>query len=324
MRKTVATIISLLIVTLLSTLATAPVKAYISNLYWIEPFYRDYDPFYGTWVVGYKTGSTAELIVTTYNDWWGYPSINVTAVKVLFDWNINYTSTECPYNMSYGEYHNFLINFTVPSTDVASNMFLHTYIIYVEFTYDTNKYYWYTYGYNFAVYSLTQADAVDAYRELGARLSYIPTFYSSEAQMLLSKAQAEYYIGSQCYSRGDFTSAKTHFETGLSSFDQAFTIESDYAKTRDDYYLASQEAEIYYNSALANATMKQAEAAMIEAEAALIEANATKTQADAAAILAQSSLNQSYAWILFGLGFVIIGIGVLVYAIKKPTIPKTP
>lgn len=337
MKKIFAIIISLLVLTLSLTLATTPVQAYIDTYHWIMPFYKGYDPFYGDYVTAYKTGSTAQLLVRVYNNWGGYPSITITDVKVLFDWNVNYTTTECPYVMLYGEYHNFIIDFGVPDTDVASNAFAHSYVIFVEFTYDSSESYWSYYPWEyFAVYSLGQADAMDASMELSAKLSYVPYFHSYEARMMLSKAQTESSIGSQYYMRGNFTTAKTHYETGLNLFDGAFEIESDYAKTQDEYSIASQEAELNYYTAQANATktqadaamteanaaLKEADAAMKQAEAAMIEANATKTQADAAVILANATLNQSYAWLLFGIGFIIISIGVLAYAIKKPKTPK--
>jgi len=364
-RRVFGAIIGLLAVTLCSNLATTPVRAYISNYYWVVPFYRGYDEFYGSYVSAYETNSTAQLMVNVYNDWYSYPSINVTAVKVVFDWSQNYSSIECPYIMPQSQSHSFKIDFTVPSTDVASNVVPHSYVIYVEFTYDSSTSYWSYYPSEyFAVYSSDQADARDLYINLNAKLQYIPSFHSYEAQMLLSETAAEanvgYYID---YRRGEFDLAKAHFETALSLFDQAFAVESDYAKAYDENYMASLEAALNVtklqaeaaktqaDAALAEATaslrqadaaiieanatktqadaalaetdasMKRAEAAMTEADAAMIEANAAKTQAEATT---NAFINQSYAWILFGIGFVIIGIGTLVYAIRKPKIPKTP
>jgi len=336
-RKVFGAIIGLLVVTLCSNLATTPVRAYISNYYWVVPLYRGYDEFYGSYVSAYETNSTAQLMVNVYNDWYGYPSINVTAVKVVFDWGQNYSSIECPYIMPQGQYHNFKIDFTVPSTDVASNVVPHTYVIYVEFTYDSSASYWSYYPSEyFAVYSSDQADARDAYINLNAKLQYIPSFHSYEAQMLLSETSAEANVGYYTYyRRGEFDLAKAHFETALNLFDQAFTVESDYAKAYDKNYMASLEAALnttrlqaeaaktQADAALAETTasLRQADAAIIEADAAMIEANATKTQAEATT---SAFINQSYAWILFGIGFVISGIGILVYAIRKPKIPKTP
>jgi tetratricopeptide (TPR) repeat protein len=323
MRKSLAIVVGLLIATLSSISATTPVHAYIYNYYWITPFYRGYDQFYGSYITAYETGSTAQLFIQVYDDIYNYPSLNitVTAVKVLFDWNVNYSSTECPYTMQYDAYHNFNINITVPPTNIASNMFTHSFTIYVEFTYDSSTSYWSYSGSYFAVYSMDQGDAMDAYQKLNAKLSYVPSFYSYEAQALLSKTESEYNIGSQYYTRGDFASAKTYYETGISDFDSAFSIESDYASTRDGLNLNETKADIDYYNAETGAIMTQANATMEQADAAMMEANATKTQADAAVTTANATLYQSYTWFLFGIGFIILSIGILVYAIRKP---KTP
>jgi hypothetical protein len=215
-----------------------------------------------------------------------------------------------------------MINFTVPSTDVASNMIPHSYTIYVEFTYDGGESYWSYYPYEyFAVYSVDQADAMYLYTELDAKLSYVPSFNSYEARMMLSEAQTERYIGNYMYGRGDFALAKTHYGIALDSFDQAFAIESNYTKAYDEYYMAYLEAQLNVTKLQAEAAKTQADAAVITANAAMLEANATKTQADAAVILANASVNQSYAWFLFGIGFIIISIGILAYAVKKPKMP---
>jgi cbb3-type cytochrome oxidase subunit 3 len=43
-------------------------------------------------------------------------------------------------------------------------------------------------------------------------------------------------------------------------------------------------------------------------------------QAEAAMKTAEAIVNQSYAWILFGLGFVFIGVATIVYASRKPKV----
>jgi len=332
MRKTLQATIGLLVMTLVLTMAATPVHAYIYSYNWTAPLYRGYDSFFGTYVVAYEAGSTAQLFVRVYNDWYGYPSINVTAVKVSFDWNVNYTSNECPYVMLNGEYHSFMINFTVPQTNIASDMFAHSYMMYVEFAYDGSTSYWSYYpGESFAVYSVERADALDLQTELNAKFSYVPSFNSYEARLMLSEAQAERGTGDYMSGQGKFALAKTHYEAAADLFDQAFAIESNYTKAYDEYYSAYQEAQLNVTRLQAEATKTQADAAlatadasMEQAEAAMIEANATQTQANAAVTLANASFNQSYAWFLFGIGFIIISIGALVYASRKPKIPKTP
>jgi hypothetical protein len=351
MRKTLPTTIGLLVMTLFLTFAMTPVRAYVSSYYWGASLYRGYDSYYDTYVTAYKVGSIAQLLVDVYNDY--YTPINVTAVKVSFDWNVNYTSTECPYVMLGSEYHPFMINFTVPQTNIASDMFPHSYVIYVEYAYDNYTSYWSYYPYEaFAVYSADHAAAVSLQAELNARFSYVPSFNSYEARMMLSEAQIERGIGDYMYSLGDFASARTHYANVIGLFDQAVATESNYTEAYDKYYMTNLEAQLnatklqaeankeYADAALseqqatmvqakaamvqAHAPMVQADAAMAEANAAMIQANATKTQADAAATTANATFNQSNAWFLFGIGFIIISIGVLVYAIRKPKIVKAP
>jgi hypothetical protein len=35
---------------------------------------------------------------------------------------------------------------------------------------------------------------------------------------------------------------------------------------------------------------------------------------------ADAAVNQSYSWILFGIGFILIGIAAIVYAYRKPKV----
>lgn len=227
MRKIFALIVSLLMVASFSTLSTTPVQADVYNYSWIAPLYRSYDSFYRTSVSAYETGSTAQLRVVVYNDWEGYPNITVTAVKVSFDWDVNYTSTETPRVIRFGEFHDFMINFTVPSINVASNMKPHTYIIYVEFSYDASESYWTYHPWeSFAVYSAEQAEAQELYQELDA-LSYLsPNLMSSEARASWFEAPIEFRTGATDYRNGDFTGAKTHYQTARNLYNQAIDSEA--------------------------------------------------------------------------------------------------
>jgi len=298
MRKTLLLGLGLIMAALISTSTIGPAEAYVSSYTWIAPFYRGYDEFYGTNVVAYKTGSTAQLLVGVYNDW--YYSITITAVKVWFDWNINYSSTEVPYVMQPYDYHNFMINFKVPSTDVASNMMAHRYVIYVEFRYDTYKSYWSYYPWeSFAVYSVDQADVLDLYTKYQAYYNAYPSYYftSVEARLLAGQATVEAYAGRLYYMRGDFVGAKTQYQTALDLYDQAIAAEREWGTT--------------YQEAQLNVTL-------MNAEASLAQANAAKEQAEAAMIEANAITTQSYAWILFGVATILIGVAAIVYAIRKP------
>jgi len=286
MRKKLAAIVSLLIMSSFWTLTVTPVQAYIDRCSWIAPFYRGYDPFYGTSVTAYKLGSTAQLLVGVYNDWYGYPNITVTAVKVWFDWNVNYTSTETPYLMLRYEYHNFMVNFTVPDTDVASNMMPHSYRIYVEFSYDTYESYWtYSPWEYFAVYSADQAEAQELCQELEAFRYAYPVFISSEARTSWFKAQIECRAGETDYRRGDFVGAKTHYQTAKNLYMESIDSEATRGTALED--------------ALTNLMNSMIETSKVQAQAFLI-----------------LSLG------IF-VGMILIGIGVIVYALAKRKIAST-
>ena len=329
MKRKLAILCILLISTLTLTATFEAAHAYIEEIYWVKPIYRGYSNLYGESIVAYEEGATVQLRVTVRN-YYGY-TIDIYAVKIWFDWDTNYTSTECstvdPYSLNPGEIHVFTITFTAPDVGTASNLWVHTWWVYVEYTHDTTKdyfdypYYW---DYYFVVFSEEQADAWELYQELSAKLYYSPYFYSYEAKLLESKAELELSVGyDQYWMRWDFANAKTHFQTGISYVDQAYSTEASYSASMDEYSLEGWEAEIYHYKAEANATMKEAEAAVIEANAAMIEANATKTMADAAVIQAAAVLNQSYAYLLFGVAAVIFAIGVVIYAARKPKIVTT-
>jgi tetratricopeptide (TPR) repeat protein len=331
MRKTVSTTIGLLIAALFLALVRTPVQASISDYQWIDPFYKEYDSFYGRYVTAYEELSTAQLLVRVYDDAYYYSNINITAVKVYFDWDQNFTATGFPYRMRYNQYHNWVISFTVPATNVASNMYTHSFIVYVEYNYSSSgSTYWsWSSGDNFAVYSMDQADAMGLSKEISAKLYYAPSYLSSdEATMMLNQARTDRNIGEMQYDQGDFALAKEYYGKAVTLFDQAYANETKYAKASDELYWASEYAQLNISKLEAESWKMQADASLIEAnammkqaEAAMIEANATRTQADAALTTANATLNQSYAWIIFGIGFVIMSIGIMVYAMKKP---KTP
>jgi|YelNatPaOPRAMG01_1025707.scaffolds.fasta_scaffold67219_1 tetratricopeptide (TPR) repeat protein len=305
MKKASATILALFIVTF-SAQAAAPVQASIPTYSWISPFYRGYDPFYQTSVTAYKSGSTAQLLVNIYNDWYGYSNITVVAVKVWFDWNVNYTSKETPYVMKLYESRSFTINFTVPSTDVASNMIPHRYIIYVEFSYDSYKNYWsYSPWEYFAVYSADQAEAQEFYQRLEA-FRYMPLILSSNARALWFKAQMEFNDGNIAYGRGNFSNAKAHYQNAWNLYTQAINSEAERGAAFED-------ALINLMSSTAQSYEKLAELTDSLKEVMNSIADTSKMQANASLILS----------IGIFLGMLLIGIGVITYAFAKRKIAVT-
>lgn len=239
--------------------------------------------------------------MNVYNDWYGYPNITVTAVKVWFDWNVNYTSTETPYVMKLYESRNFMINFTVPSTDVASNMMPHSYRIYVEFSYDNYTGYWsYSPWEYFAVYSTDQAEAQKLYQHLEAFRYMPPVFLSSQARTLWFKAQIELRVGETDYRLGNFTGAKTHYQTAWNLYNQAIDTEAERGMALEDAL-----ANLMNSTAHASEALTNLKDPLTEVMNSMVETS--KMQAQAFLILSVGIF----------VGMILIGIGVVVYALAK-------
>jgi hypothetical protein len=225
-------VLCFVVAALVSMSVIGPAQAYIESYNWIGATYEGSDSFYGRYVVAYKEGLKATLVVSVRNHF-SY-KINVSAVKVGFDWNINYSSTECnesaPLVIEPHQSHAFTIEFTVPSTANASNLVTHRYTIFVEHVtstadpkkvdlFDTLD------NDNFAVYSSTQADAQTLYQELNALFTFTPNFTSPRASVLWSEAKSEALKGATYYGRGNFDSAKAAFQSALDSANKAFSTE---------------------------------------------------------------------------------------------------
>lgn len=227
MRKILVIIIGFLIAaTSFSALTTTTAHANINDYVWLTPVYRGHDEFYDAYVVAYEANSTAQLLVKIYNQYGS--EINVTAVKVWFDWNMNYSSTETPCVMQSYESRNFIISFTVPDTSIATNLITHSCVIYVEYERGGFSYDWsYDPWEYFVVYSTDQAGVVDLSTKYEAYSSSFPYyyFYSAEARSLVGQAQIEAGLGYLNFMRGEFAEAKAQYETALDLYSQAITAE---------------------------------------------------------------------------------------------------
>jgi hypothetical protein len=241
--------------------------------------------------------------------------INVTAIKVYFDWGewYNYTFDTSvhmnPYDVKVFNAWNF-----TPSTDIAPETWVHTYYVYVEFIVEGEtapRLEWYQSGNNFAVMSEAHFESFQLYNKLKNIIGSITSMplNSTEARILMAKASIEYNVGRQYYTNGAFENAKTHFAYAETYLNEALLVGEERGVAFEDAMLSYCNAMAKYYDALANATLKQAEAELKQAEAGLIQANA--------------ALNNSYGWIFFGLGWTLIGIGVIVYGFRKTRIPKT-
>jgi len=305
MRKMSMLLSVLFVATLISMFAISPVQAYIEKFTWIPPYIKKgYDSYYGEYVVIYRHGSSVNIIVPVENE--GYPNgLNVSKVIISFDWGQNKT-LDLSANIKqigHGETEIFTVSFTASATEAVSSDWAHEYTIYVEHVNATTgpteivdtwsrPWYWWSPDYLFVVFPTVQADAYDLSLEYSSYASAYPTYSFSNinASQLAGQASIEAALGSMYYTRGDYASAETQYQTALDLYSQALAAEM-------EWQTKVEEAEL---------------------EIALTEAEAATTTADAAMITANAALNQSYAWILFGLGFIIMGLGVLVYAYKKP------
>lgn len=272
-----------------------------------------------------------------YNDFVGVNNVlNVSKVVISFDWggassNKTLDLSASPVQVKWHETYTFTVSFVANATEAVSSEWEHEYIVYVEHVNATGGSLeprsadWDDFGgsnkWRYVVYSTGQADALDLQTEYDSYVSAYPLNYftDTDARQLAGQAQIE---GSMAYDdyddRQDYASAKTRYQTALNLYSQALTAEKNYRATFQD---ASLNTTLTANAAaliVAKAAQTTADAALVEANTALIEGNATKIQAEAA-------LTNAYGFYFIGLGFAIgwsfMGIGVIIYALRKPKLP---
>jgi len=256
--------------------------------------------------------------------------LNISAVKVYMDWNINYSSTECsedePFVMSQYTYHTFTITFEVPPTAVASNFFSHDFHIYIEAVNATGGVYLYDDEPKnewFVVYSTVQEQALTLYDEIQNIYAIygMSPYFSDQAAYDLT-GRKHYEIGSDSYTNRDYAAAKTQYELALEAFNNALASESaydlawqeyddSYDKQWDAAYLAQMEAEADYYAAQSQYYAYLGNASVLQAEAAMKSAEADMRMADAA-------MMNAYGWMLFGFGFIVFGIAACIWAYRRP------
>jgi hypothetical protein len=279
---------------------------------WSGYVYRGYDSYYDYTVIAYLNDTEVTLKIPVYNNAMG-PSANITAVSLVFDTGYNLTLSKVV-NITLYETKYFDFNFTA-GTNKFSNLWAHTYTIHVDMQSNAGtKYddYWvyqwdsfYPY-YKFAVYLPDQKDVVDLSREYNSYYSSYPpyNFQAVEARLLATQAGAEASIAQDFVILGNFTEAKSHYQTAVNLYEQAFDSEQEKGAAMEDATL--------------DKTVKEGAAAEKTADAAATEADAAMAEAEAATTEAQAIMNQSYGHILVGIGFLLIGVGAMVYGIRKP------
>ncbi len=320
------TLLAVLLCTLVATLACTsirPAKAWIDTVNWIGE-YHYYDPYWGDYYRrAFEEGTTAQLAVRVYNNW-GY-NLNVSAVIVYLDWNQNYSSTQVsdtsPSVMPAFTYQTFLITFTVPDVTTASNLYSHSYTVYVDYVnatghkhnFDTNSY-----SSGFYVYSNEQKECMRLYDELQAMFDTYgssPYFDSNNASVMWREGYMLYQLASDAHRYGSFVDAMNYYDNALDKMNTALGLEADYDLWWEQYYDADSQAWDALYLAEEAAYVLNLEA---EANATIMEGEAIATNASARNTLAQAALTQSYAWIVFGIGFIVFGVAAVVWANKRP------
>ena len=294
--KRIAIVCLILCAVILVSAANMPrTHASIASYNWIGAIARNSpDDFYGVLITAYGENTTANLVVNVYNDRHFPDQINVSAVKVGFDWGQNYTSVECnitnPFVISYLQSHVFTVSFTVPSVLLANNFVTHGYTIYVELVNSTSgnvqilQPTWTQSGAGFAVFSSDQADAYDFKKQIEAypsttTISGFPIL-TAQARELIVKSNVAKTLAHNDYTQGDFSGAKKYYGDSLNYIQEA-----------------------YSNDTQQWSTIENALTTLIQGGAGLL-------------------MFQGYAWLFFGIGFLLMSIGVLVYLTRKRPKPS--
>jgi len=288
MRK--RTVLSILLCSLLTTLVAvsgiAPAKASISGTpTWIGPQY-DEDDYYGASFtansIAFTTGTNATLRVTVNNPSTTKP-LNISAVKVLIDWGINYSSTEASKSSPHvipktssglTYYYTFKIVFEVPAITTASNLFRHYWWVYVEEVNATSGaqavtlHDKYSGAQDFTVYSSDQATAQNSRIEYDRLYTtFSPT--SKIALELKKNAETEYSEAVDSYKAGDFSGAKTHYGAALTLLKNARSTDETYLTNVQNNSVELTEAQI--RQANATAARDEAYAKLYEGQAKMYE-----------------------------------------------------
>jgi hypothetical protein len=273
----------LLVLALLSSFGSA--HASIGGHNWIAPLVKNNsDAFLGYVEAGYVAGSTATLVVNVQN---GLAfDMNVSAVKVWFDWGQNYSSTDVNltkiYSIDPGLSHVFTVVFTIPDITVATNLVTHNYKIYVDDVNSTtgvkgqlNTNFPYS-GTYFAVFSTEQASAINTVRELNKYDTGFIPFITAQGRELSMLADGTRTEADRQYGNGDFTNAANTYQDALNMMQNAWGNET---KVWTDYQNGFEGIVTGIPSMM-------------------------------------TMMGIGYA--LFGLGFFFMGIGVIVWAARKP------
>ena len=229
MKKTSMLAAFVIVLGLASAFMVRSAFAGIESAAWLGSFYSwGTDLYYGKSVYGYEENSTATMLVEVKNHL--DLQMNVSAVMVGFDWNTNYTTSYSPpETLKSGETRFLTFGFQVPPTSTASNLYLHTYTVYVKYVNSTGGLIdTMTKPYTdrlFAVYSKDQAKARESKEIMSGISAPFFGFNSTTANLLWMQADNETEIADTLYKQGDFAEAKAHYALALNYMNQAYSTE---------------------------------------------------------------------------------------------------
>ena len=312
MRKILAISLVLLIV-LVSMSNVRIAQADIEDVTWIKPAWKNIvnDPYFGVNVpIAYITGSTWILNVKVKNDATNSTGAHMTArvyrIAVWFDWNKFYNTT-LNVSIKYDDTYLFTVSNVTEQTSIASNLFLHSYKVYVEYeiTYESGggtiieKMTWGPKSYSgYAVLSPEQYNSAEASKNYADFKDMVKDYVDdyAESHDLYIQTEREAKEGATSYSKGEFSSALEHYNTSLSLLTQSWMRYTTIKAEDDSIKLDMKQAEL--DAMKANTT------------ATLVQANAVAT----------ATVINAVGFAFFGIGFIFFGIAAIFYARKpKPT-----
>ncbi len=268
---------------LISVLVMGSASAYITDYNWTNPERRSYyDTYYDKYVTAYEGGTTAVLTVTVNGRWTSSGYANYT-VKVKMDWATeNATSTETDYQIAYGDTHTFKVEIEISNT--TSNIYPHGYTIYSLYrealndSLATDEVEKYN---DLVVYSSEQSEAMQLKTKLDR---YPPLYYYGAFIPILTSSEArELITNATIYeSMADESYARGDFVGARDNYAAAL-----------DYTIEAFAADTGHLTSFEDAVQK------------LVNAG-------------QSYLSfQGWAFLLAALGFLLIGVGIVVYLVRK-------
>lgn len=276
----------LLILALLVAIALTPMikpaaaAPHVQSVQWLAPLFSGYDSYFDTTVLAYEAGSTANMLVRVHNDY--ATASSDMKIKVFMDWMTSNVTTD-EVTVEGGGYYTFTVAVPIAATSDASNLYLHSYVVYYVYTTSADPPSIidavYSTGDNFAVYSADQADIKDTTRQLDAMGGYGYIYVTATARDLLIKAGTEKSLGAQTYENGEFATSLTHYKNALN----------------------------YTQTGISTDITKMT----------LIE----DTVIGVLDSMKGSMSMMGYGSLLFGIGFLFIGIGVIIYSLRKPRSP---